>query len=198
MRRCRHRRSGSSLRRGGAHRWGRQRRCSGRGKRRGRDPPRGSGRRRGSGDGLRGLGPCRRVWRAHGAMCALARVLFHRLVDEVIDAALELTGNLLERLPQRIAALKCPRTFLVGVRAHRFGTSSAGPKLPPAKPFAQGVSTGSALLKRRFYAIAHEFAHGSHRLRQGLLRSRSFGQVALPSALIRRIALGNRRLVLGE
>jgi hypothetical protein len=53
-----------------------------------------------------------------GAVAPLPRVLLHRLVDEVVDAALELARHLLERLPEDVAALERARAFLIRIRAH--------------------------------------------------------------------------------
>jgi len=53
-----------------------------------------------------------------GAVAPLPRVLLHRLVDEVIDAAFELARHLLERLPEHVSALEAASAFLVRVRAH--------------------------------------------------------------------------------
>ena len=39
-------------------------------------------------------------------IASLPRVLLHRLVDEVVDAAFQLARHLLERLPQHVAALE--------------------------------------------------------------------------------------------
>jgi hypothetical protein len=58
--------------------------------------------------------------RSPRAVAALARVLLHRLVDQVVDGALELARHLLERLPEDVAALKGARAFLVRIRAHWF------------------------------------------------------------------------------
>jgi hypothetical protein len=52
------------------------------------------------------------------AVAALPGVLLHRLVDEVVDAALELARHLLEGLPEHIAALERSGALLVGIRAH--------------------------------------------------------------------------------
>ena len=52
-------------------------------------------------------------------VATLARVLLHRLVDEVVDAAFELARHLLERLPEHVAALERARALLVRIRAHR-------------------------------------------------------------------------------
>jgi hypothetical protein len=50
---------------------------------------------------------------------SLTRVLLHRLVDEVIDAALQLARHLLERVPKDVAALERAGALFVRVRAHR-------------------------------------------------------------------------------
>ncbi len=55
---------------------------------------------------------------ATAAQAALPRVLLHGVVDQIIDAAFELARHLLEVVPQHVAALERPRTFLVGIRAH--------------------------------------------------------------------------------
>lgn len=55
---------------------------------------------------------------ATAAQAALSRVLLHGVVDQIIDAAFELARHLLEVVPQHVAALERPRTFLVGIRAH--------------------------------------------------------------------------------
>ena len=63
------------------------------------------------------------------AVATLARVLLHRLVDEVIDAAFELARHLLERVPEHVPALERPGTLLVRIRAHSslaFGSRQRG------------------------------------------------------------------------
>ena len=74
-----------------------------------------------AGDGGRILATGERAG-ADGAVGAaettLARVLLHGVVDEIVDAAFELARHLLEVVPQHVAALECPGTLLVGIRAH--------------------------------------------------------------------------------
>jgi hypothetical protein len=53
-----------------------------------------------------------------GAVAPLPSVLLHRLVDEVVDAALELARHLLERLPEHVTTLEAASAFLIRVRAH--------------------------------------------------------------------------------
>src|SRR5271168_5299386 len=60
-------------------------------------------------------------------MPALAGVLLHRLVDEVVDAAFELARHLLERLPEHVPALKAASALLVWIRAHRITLQTVTP-----------------------------------------------------------------------
>ncbi len=70
------------------------------------------------------VGPTRsRIGRA-SAVASLTRVLLHRFVDEVVDAALELARHLLEGLPEHVATLEGSGALLVRVRAHRRLTAS--------------------------------------------------------------------------
>ncbi len=46
---------------------------------------------------------------------ALARILLHRLIDEVVDGTLELARHLLERIPLVFSALKGAGAFLVRI-----------------------------------------------------------------------------------
>ncbi len=73
------------------------------------------GRRR---EGRLCVGVARRAPRRLRAVAPLARVLLHRLVDEVVDGALELLRHLLEGLPEHLAALEGPAALLVGISAH--------------------------------------------------------------------------------
>jgi hypothetical protein len=52
------------------------------------------------------------------AVAALPRVLLHRLVDEVVDRALQLARHLLEGLPENLAALERTWALLVRIGAH--------------------------------------------------------------------------------
>src|SRR5580698_1967112 len=100
------------------------------------------------------------------AVPALTGVLLHALVDEVVDATLELAAHLLERLPKDVAALKRAGALLVGVGTHR-------------APSLQG----------RFDAPSDEVAYGRDRLRFFFGRARALRNIALPAALVGCIAL---------
>ena len=83
--------------------------------------------------------------RGTGAVAPLPGVLLHRLVDEVIDAALELARHLLERLPEHVPALEVPRALLVRVRAHLVATVPS--KLHASRRSAQAERGGLARQK---------------------------------------------------
>ena len=166
-----------------AARRGRKRRRSGR-RRRGRYEQRRrhrSGRERGRNRARR----WRRWWRradhgrrnriiprrGRGAVPALPRVLLHRIVDQIVDRALELARHLFELLPQRFSALKGSCRLLVRIRSHAmnpasawlaargaglacgFGTTRQG----RARLFRATLGT---FLHRGLHAEFHEFANG--------------------------------------
>ncbi len=86
---------------------------------------RGGGGRLGQRRTLRcGVDALGRIRGPRNSVATLAGVLLHRLIDEVVDAALELARHLLERFPQDLTTLKCAGVLLIGIRAHRLGTRS--------------------------------------------------------------------------
>ncbi len=102
-----------------------------------------------------------------GSEVTLAGVLLHRLVDQVVDAALKLARHLFERVPQHVSTLERSRTLLVRIRAHPATTSlgryrteaqnthSIADRTPAPPKFAslpeiRGVSiTSSSTVRRR-------------------------------------------------
>ena len=142
--------------------------------------------------------------RGTGSVAPLPGVLLHRLVDEVIDAALELARHLLERLPEHVPALEIPRALLVRVRAHLVSYRSikttcispectSGARRPARHKRSPGTTRQLSLLARhrRHHAVLREVPHGHDRLRLGVLRSPAFGIVARPAALVVLVALGD-------
>src|SRR5690606_5496658 len=72
-------------------------------------------------------GTTRRQRDASTAITPLTRILFHRVIDEIIHRAFKLARHLLKPLPQAVAALK--RTYsLAGVR-HRGRDTTSSPGL---------------------------------------------------------------------
>src|SRR5256714_312474 len=114
--------------------------CLARGRRRQRRGPgrangRRAGRRVGETRSVRRLGGAGRPYAVSRARCrstriSLARVLFHRLVDEVVDGALELLRHLLKGVPENVATLECTGRLLIGIRGHEV---SARRHLSPGK-----------------------------------------------------------------
>lgn len=66
-------------------------------------------------------------------IAALTSVLLHRFVDQVVDAAFELTRHLLERFPEDVPALEHAGAFLVRIPAHVAVTSRLKVQLNPKK-----------------------------------------------------------------
>ena len=92
-----------------------------------------------------------------------ARVLTHRLVDEVVGGALELGAHLLEDFPEVISALKLPQRLLVVVLGHDAWR-------PPSRMIAlTHFAPGCA--KRCLAAVARLVGHVADRL--GLAPARS-------------------------
>src|SRR5690606_31405617 len=75
-------------------------------------------------------GEARAEAHARGAHAAAARVLAHRLVDEVVDRAVELGAHPLEDLPEVLTALEGTKGLLVLIARHRSPITSLWPTLP--------------------------------------------------------------------
>src|SRR5690606_27059249 len=107
-------------------------------------------RRRG---GNRRLGPRRRhrrrVLRGPGGahpVVPRARVLPHRLVDQIVDRALELGAHLLEDLPEIIAALELPESLLVLIVVHALVGAPLRPRPTPRRSLAPAAGLPPAAL----------------------------------------------------
>lgn len=110
----------------------------------------------------------------------MARVLLHRLIDEVVDAAFELARHLFERFPEYIPALKRASALLVGIRAHLVFWFSG---------------RGLYLEKRRFDAILGEVSdsHDGLRLPVVPVGGARLRDVTCPPAIVVLVALRDRR-----
>ena len=119
------------------------------------------------------------------AVATLPRVLLHRLVDEVVDAALELARHLLERLPEHVAALERAGALLVRIRAHRLSPSCLRRATYRADstpgPSAQSTAARTLPTHRTSHCSIdgsrqhHELADGLDGFGLRLLRSPAFG-----------------------